>query len=139
MWEPVKLLRNYGPLKCDAHKLSGFMNLVLLRKEWTAVFWHGNFSSICFLMLSTRLAQNTGYALSHQTSDHFLNKTKQKHIIDMFMLLNTAAIGMVYAIVSPCKLGPIDGRIKNFNFSSWDLPTGEKHIFTIHLRLVEYK
>ena len=91
------------------------------------------------LMLSTRLAQNTGYALSYQTSDHFLNKTKQKHIINMFMLLNTAAIGMVYAIVSPCKLGPIDGRIKNFNFSSWDLPTGEKHIFTIHLRLVEYK
>ena len=91
------------------------------------------------LMLSTRLAQNTGYALSHQTSDHFLNKTKQKHIIDMFMLLNTAAIGMVYAIVSPCKLGPIDGRIKNVNFSPWDLPTGEKHIFTIHLRLVDYK
>ena len=65
-------------------------------------------------MLSTRLAQNTGYALSHQTSDHFLNKTKQKHIIDMFMLLNTAAIGMVYVIVSPCELDPIDGRIKNF-------------------------
>ena len=97
------------------------------------------------LMLSTRLAQNTGYALSHQTSDHFLNKTKQKHIIDMFMLLNTAAIGMVYVIVSPCELGPIDGRKKNFkkdfgqSFSSWDLPIGEKHIFTIYLRLVEYK
>ena len=97
------------------------------------------------LMLSTRLPQNTGYALSHQTSDHFLNKTKQKHITDMFMLLNTAAIGMVYVIVSPCELGPIEGRIKNFkkdfgqSFSSWDLSTGEKHIFTIHLRLVEYK
>ena len=30
------------------------------------------------------------------------------------MLLNTAAIGMVYVIVSPCELDPIDGRIKNF-------------------------
>ena len=51
------------------------------------------------------------------------------------MLLNTAAIRMVYAIVSPCELGPIDGRIKKFkkdfgqSFSSWDLPTGEKHIY----------
>ena len=61
------------------------------------------------------------------------------------MLLNTAVIGMVYVIVSPCELGPIDGRKKNFkkdfgqSFSSWDLPIGEKHIFTIYLRLVEYK
>ena len=65
-------------------------------------------------MLSTRVAQNTGYALSHQTCDHFLNKMKQKNIIYMFMLLNTATIGIIYAIVSPCKLGAIDGRIRNF-------------------------
>ena len=56
-------------------------------------------------MLSTRLAQNTGYALSHQTWDH---------LPYMFMLLNTATIRIIYAIVSPCKLGAIDNHIRNF-------------------------
>ena len=32
----------------------------------------------------------------------------------MFMLLNTATIRIIYAIVSPCKLGAIDDRIRNF-------------------------
>ena len=32
----------------------------------------------------------------------------------MFMLLNTATIIIIYAIVSPCKLGAIDDRIGNF-------------------------
>ena len=30
------------------------------------------------------------------------------------MLLNTALIGIIYATVSPCKLGAIDGRLRNF-------------------------
>ena len=30
------------------------------------------------------------------------------------MLLNTATIRIIYAIVSPCKLGAIDDRIRNF-------------------------
>ena len=32
----------------------------------------------------------------------------------MFMLLNTATIIIIYAIVSPCKLGAIDDRIRTF-------------------------
>ena len=46
-------------------------------------------------MLPTRLAQTTAYALSHQAWDHFLNKIKQRHITHMFMLLNTATIGII--------------------------------------------
>ena len=38
----------------------------------------------------------------------------QKHITYMFMLLNTAMIVIIYAIVSPCKLSAIDARIRNF-------------------------
>lgn len=30
------------------------------------------------------------------------------------MLLNTALIGIIYATVSPCKVGAIDGRLRNF-------------------------
>ena len=30
------------------------------------------------------------------------------------MLLNTAMIVIIYAIVSPCKLSAIDARIRNF-------------------------
>ena len=30
------------------------------------------------------------------------------------MFLNTALIGIIYATVSPCKLGVIDGRLRNF-------------------------
>ena len=30
------------------------------------------------------------------------------------MFLNTALIGIIYATVSPCKLGAIDGRLRNF-------------------------
>ena len=32
----------------------------------------------------------------------------------MFRLLNKATIGIRHAIVCPCKLGAIDGRIGNF-------------------------
>ena len=31
------------------------------------------------------------------------------------MLLNTALIGIIYATVSPCKVGAIDGRLRNFS------------------------
>lgn len=30
------------------------------------------------------------------------------------MFLNTALKGIIYATVSPCKLGAIDGRLRNF-------------------------
>ena len=30
------------------------------------------------------------------------------------MLLNTALIGIIYATVSPCKEGAIDGRLRHF-------------------------
>ena len=30
------------------------------------------------------------------------------------MLLNTPIIGIICAIVSPCKLGVMDGRLRNF-------------------------
>ena len=30
------------------------------------------------------------------------------------MLLNTALRGIIYATVSPCKVGAIDGRLRNF-------------------------
>ena len=36
------------------------------------------------------------------------------HITHIFMLLNTALIGIIYATVSPCKVGAIDGRLRNF-------------------------
>ena len=32
----------------------------------------------------------------------------------MFPPLNKATIGIIYAIVSQCELGAIDGRIRNF-------------------------
>ena len=32
----------------------------------------------------------------------------------MFMRLNKATIGIRHAIVSPCKVGAIDGRLRNF-------------------------
>ena len=32
----------------------------------------------------------------------------------MFMPLNKATIGIIYTIVFPCKVGAIDGRIRNF-------------------------
>ena len=40
------------------------------------------------------------------------------------MLLNTATTRIIYVIVSPCKLGAIDNRIRNFlpnNLSSFKL------------------
>ena len=42
------------------------------------------------------------------------SKIKQKYITFMFRLLNKATIGIRHAIVYPCKLGAIDGRIGNF-------------------------
>ena len=42
------------------------------------------------------------------------SKIKQKYITFMFRLLNKATIGIRHAIVCPCKLGAIDGRIGNF-------------------------
>lgn len=42
------------------------------------------------------------------------SKIKQKYITFMFRLLNKAIIGIRHAIVCPCKLGAIDGRIGNF-------------------------
>ena len=36
----------------------------------------------------------------------------------MFMLLNTAMIGIINVIVSPCKLCAIDGRLRNFTQTS---------------------
>ena len=48
----------------------------------------------------------------------------------MFMLLNTTLIGIICAIVSPCKLGTIDSRSRNFtqttlHLSSWHLLKSE--------------
>ena len=56
---------------CVGNKLTGKMEVVLLRKEWISLFSHGTFQHYVF-MLSTRFVRTSGNGLSHKTWSHFL-------------------------------------------------------------------
>ena len=62
---------NYEPKMCGANKLTGKMELVLVRNEWISLFSHGTFQRYVF-MLSTRFVRTSGNGLSHKTWSDFL-------------------------------------------------------------------
>ena len=62
---------NYGPPMCGANKLTGKMDLVLLRNKWILLFCHGTFQRHVFL-LSTRFVRTSRNGSSHKTWSHVL-------------------------------------------------------------------
>ena len=54
-----------------ANKLTGKMELVLVRNEWISLFSHGTFQRYVF-MLSTRFVRTSENGLSHKTWSDFL-------------------------------------------------------------------
>ena len=59
----------------------------------------------------------------------------------LFTSLGRSELGKTVACVFVFSAALADGGTIDFghSFSQWNLPAGEKHIFTIQLRSVEYK
>ena len=61
---------NYREQMCGANKLTGLLELVLLRYDWISLFGHGTFQRYVF-MLSIRFVRTSENGLSHKTWSHF--------------------------------------------------------------------